>query len=160
MRQFIRWTTREKSRRTDKKLNRLAQAYKHAMKRVDRQKSGFRLLAAKVLCWITCAMRPLTTLELQDALAVNIGDSDFDKENLREINDMVCVCCGLVTADEESKIVLLVHYTIQEYFERTWASWFHNAQNLYHTDLCYISIIRYFWCGYLFNKRGGCGNQE
>jgi hypothetical protein len=46
------------------KLGALAQAYEHAMERIDGQKSGFRLLAKKVLSWIICAKRPLTTLEL------------------------------------------------------------------------------------------------
>jgi hypothetical protein len=83
------------------------------------QKSGFRLLAEKVLSWITCAKRPFTTSELQHALAVNIGDSSLNNKNLREIDSMVSVYAGLVTVDEESNIIQLVYYTIQEYFERT-----------------------------------------
>ena len=35
----------------DKKLGALAQAYEHAMERINGQKSGFRLLAKKV-CWM------------------------------------------------------------------------------------------------------------
>jgi hypothetical protein len=88
-----------------KKLDALAEAYKHAMERIDGQKSGFRWLAKKVLSWITCAKRPLITSELQHALAVNIGDLELDKENLREIEDMVSVCAGLVTVDTESSVV-------------------------------------------------------
>ena len=120
----------------DKKLGALNQAYEHAMERINGQKSGFRLLAKKVLSWIICAKRPLTTLELQHALAVNIGDPELDKENIREIEDMASVCAGLVTVDEESKIIRLVHYTTQEYFERTWESWFPNA----HTDITKICV--------------------
>ena len=120
----------------DKKLGALAQAYKHAMERINGQKSGFRQLAKKVLSWIICAKRPLTTLELQHALAVNIGDPELDKENIPEIEDMASVCAGLVTVDEESYIIRLVHYTTQEYFERTWESWFPNAQ----TDITKICV--------------------
>jgi hypothetical protein len=121
----------------DKKFDVLAQAYKDAMERIDGQKPGFRLLAKKVLSWITFAKRSLTTSELQHALAVKPGDSELDKENLRYIEDMVSVCAGLVTVDEESKIIRLVHYTTQEYFERTQRDWFPDAQ----TDLCYISVV-------------------
>jgi hypothetical protein len=32
---------------------------------------------------------------------------------------MVSVCAGLVTIDEESNIIRLVHHTTQEYFERS-----------------------------------------
>jgi hypothetical protein len=106
------------------------------MERIDRQKSGFRLLAMKVLSWITYAKRPLTTLELQHALAVNIGDYELDEENLREINDMVSVCAGLVTIDEGTRVIRLVHYTTQEYFEWTQGKWFPNAE----TDITTICV--------------------
>jgi hypothetical protein len=84
-------------------------------------------LAKQVLSWITCAKRPLTTLELQHALAVEVSKPNLDQENLLEIEDMVSVCAGLVTVDQESGIIRLVHYTTQEYFERTREKWFRNA---------------------------------
>src|SRR5947209_3497666 len=41
---------------------------------------------------------------------------------------MVSVCAGLVTFDEESDVIRLVYYTMQEYCERTWIFWFPDAQ--------------------------------
>ena len=41
---------------------------------------------------------------------------------------MVSVCAGLVTVDEESDIIRLVHYTTQEFFERTQNIWFPNCR--------------------------------
>jgi hypothetical protein len=87
------------------------QAYREAMERIEGQTADYEILAKQVLSWITCAMRPLTTLELQHALAVEVGESELDQENLPEIEDMVSVCTGLVTVDEESHIIRLVHYT-------------------------------------------------
>jgi hypothetical protein len=103
-------------------------AYKEAMERIEGQVSDSQELARQVLAWITCARRPLTTLELRHALAVEIGGSKLDEENLPEIEDMLSVCAGLVTVDEESDIIRLVHYTTQEYFERTQKDWFSDAQ--------------------------------
>jgi hypothetical protein len=103
-------------------------AYQEAMERIEGQKRGFQELAKQVLSWVTCTKRPLTTLELQYALAVEIGETELDKENLSGIEEMVSVCAGLVTVDEESNLIRLVHYTTQEYFERTQASWFPNAE--------------------------------
>jgi hypothetical protein len=40
--------------------------------------------------------------------------------------DMVSVCAGLVTVDEESNIIRLAHYTTQEYFNQTREKWFLN----------------------------------
>lgn len=98
------------------------------MGRVEGQVKDQEELAKQVLSWIACAKRPLTTLELQHALAIEVGDSELDEENLPHIEDMVSVCAGLVTIDKESEIIRLVHYTTQEYFERTQRQWFPNTQ--------------------------------
>jgi cell division septal protein FtsQ len=55
----------------------LDKAYDKALERVEAQKEGFRELATQVLSWITYAARPLTTLELQQALAVEVGTSEL-----------------------------------------------------------------------------------
>ena len=103
-------------------------AYKEAMDRINGQIPGSKELAMRVLWWIAFTMRPLTTLELRHALAVETGEPAVDEENLPEIEDMVSVCAGLVTVDDESGIIRLVHYTTQEYFERTRMEWFPGAQ--------------------------------
>ncbi|KFX88524.1 hypothetical protein V490_07578 [Pseudogymnoascus sp. VKM F-3557] len=104
-------------------------AYREAMERIEGQVVDSQELSKQALAWITCSKRPLTILELQHALAVEIGQSSLDEDNLPEIGDVVSVCAGLVTIDEESGIIRLVHYTTQEYFERTWTSWFPSAQD-------------------------------
>jgi hypothetical protein len=75
-------------------------------------------------------------LELQHALAVEVGDSRLGEDNLERIERMVSVCAGLVTVDEESSIIRLVHYTMQEYFERTQEKWFPNAE----TDITKVEL--------------------
>ncbi|KAG9229619.1 hypothetical protein BJ875DRAFT_537610 [Amylocarpus encephaloides] len=103
-------------------------AYKDAMERINCQVKDQKELAKQVLSWIICAKRPLTTTELQYALRVEVGESTLDEENLPEIEDMVSVCAGLVTIDEKSGIIRLVHYTTQEYFERTKRQWFPDTE--------------------------------
>ncbi|KAI9778776.1 MAG: hypothetical protein M1839_007866 [Geoglossum umbratile] len=116
-------------------LNRLpigSEAYDHAynaaMDRIVKQDAEGRKLAKRVLLWISCARRHLTTAELQHALAVEVGNPKYNKAREPHVEDMVSVCAGLVTINEESNIIRLVHYTTQEYFERTWTSWFPDAQ--------------------------------
>jgi ankyrin repeat protein len=119
----------------------LDKAYKDVMERIDGQKPGFRQIAEKVLSWITCARRPLTTSELQHALAVVVGDYKLDEDNLEQTERMVSVCAGLVTIDEESGIIRLVHYTTQEYFERTQRQWFPKAESeITTTCVTYLSF--------------------
>jgi len=119
----------------------LDQAYEQAMKRIEGQVADSYILAKQILSWITCARRPLTTLELRHALAVEINESELDEDNLPDIEDMVSACAGLVTIDRQSDIIRLVHYTAQEYFERTQDSWFPTAQNdLTMTCVTYLSF--------------------
>jgi hypothetical protein len=66
-------------------------------------------------------------LELRHALGVEINEPELDSENLPEIEDMVSVCTALVTVDEQSTIIRLVHYTAQGFFERTQRSRFPEA---------------------------------
>ena len=98
------------------------------MKRINGQKPGFKELAIKVLLWISCAKRLLTTSELQHAVAIKVSKSKFDQGDLPQIGDMVSVCAGLVDIDKESNIIRLVHYTAQEYFELKQKYWFPKAE--------------------------------
>jgi ankyrin repeat protein len=120
----------------DKQAQALYSAYEETMERIERQDGDSPELAKEALSWITFAKRPLTTLELQDAMAVEINKPELDKDNLPDIEDIVSVCAGLVTVDEESHIIRLVHYTTQEYFEQTAKHWFPDAE----TDIAQACI--------------------
>ncbi|KAM3075825.1 hypothetical protein ACMFMG_007950 [Clarireedia jacksonii] len=118
--------------------------YKDAMERINLQQEGFRLLAKRVLSWIICAKRPLAISELQHALGVEVGESRLDEGNLPEIEDIVSACAGLVKIDNESSIIRLVHYTTQEYFERTQMHWFPNAEtDITATCVTYLSFDKF-----------------
>jgi len=111
------------------------------MKRIDGQEEDFRELAKQVLSWVTHAKRPLTTAELRYALAIRDGAAELDEDFLPEIEDLVSVCAGLVTIDEPSDIIRSIHYTTQEYFERTWTLWIPNAQvDIARACLTYLSF--------------------
>jgi hypothetical protein len=116
------------------------------MKRIKAQDTDSRELAEHVLSWIIRAKRHLITLELQHALAVEVGKPKLDKGNLTQIEDMVFVCAGLVTVDKKTNIIRLVHYTTQEYFERTQNYWFPNAES----DITAICVTYLSFC--VFNS--------
>ncbi|GKU08442.1 hypothetical protein FLAG1_09784 [Fusarium langsethiae] len=112
----------------DQKDQVLARAYEQTMERISGQMPGMKTLAIKVLSWITCTKRQLSTSELQHALAIKTGKLELDPGDLTPIGDMVSVCAGLVTIDEESGIIRLVHHTAQQYFERSQGPWFLHAR--------------------------------
>jgi hypothetical protein len=78
--------------------------------------------------------------ELGQAIAVEDGESKLDEANLPEIEVMISVCAGLVTVDEESNIIRLVHYTAQEYFERTQTYWSLDRET-YITKTCVTYLL-------------------
>ncbi|PNP53232.1 hypothetical protein THARTR1_06249 [Trichoderma harzianum] len=65
----------------------------------------------------------------------------LDDEDLSDLGDMGRVCVGLVTVDEKSGIIQLVHYTAQEYFENTQSRWFPEADSaLLGACITYLSF--------------------
>ncbi|KLJ13510.1 hypothetical protein EMPG_11549 [Blastomyces silverae] len=130
----------------------LDESYEEAMERIQNQKRDFSDLAIQTLSWITFAKRPLTGFELQHALAVMENTSALDEHNITDIELIISVCAGLVTIDKESGIIRLVHYTTQEYLERTQMNSLPNA----HTDITktcvtYLSF-EVFETGYSLSK--------
>jgi len=73
------------------------------------------MLAIAALTWICHSERPLQVDELCHALAVEIGETDFDPENVPSIGALLDYCQGLITVDAEALTVRLIHHTVQEY---------------------------------------------
>ncbi|KAJ7291088.1 hypothetical protein C8J57DRAFT_1704769 [Mycena rebaudengoi] len=92
--------------------------YDEAMQRIAQQSEDDRNLALQILSWISNAMRPLSASELQEALAVRLGTMVLDIDGLPDMDIMLSVCAGLVVFDQSGKIVRLIHYTAQHYFDR------------------------------------------
>jgi hypothetical protein len=104
----------------------LDETYEQAIKRIEGQEEGYRELAKRVLAWVTHAKRALYTTQVQHALAVNVGMAELDEDFLPEVEILGSICARLVTIDKKSDVIQLVHYTMQEYFERTYS--FPNAE--------------------------------
>ena len=109
------------------------------MQRINAQLPEQQELAMQSLSWITFAKRPLTVLELLHALAIEKGTSELDPDNIPLIEDVISVCAGLLNT--EGEVVRLVHYTTQEYFERTHALWFSTFSEAEISDLCVTYLL-------------------
>jgi hypothetical protein len=93
------------------------------------------------------------TKELCYALAIEPGDKSLNKDNIYEVEDIISVRAGLVTVDEESNIIRLVHYTTQEYFERIRLEWNPSAQKEIAVGcLTYLSFDTF--------RSGSCANDK
>ena len=90
-------------------------AYDATLERIKGQDEKKATLAMAALTWICHSERPLQVDELCHALAVEIGATDFDPENIPSIGTVLECCQGLIVIDSEASTVRLIHYTVQEY---------------------------------------------
>ena len=129
----------------------LSITYDQAMRRIEAQKRGMRLIALKALGWITYAKRTLSVDELRYAIAVQQGRSQFDEEDLSDIDDIVSACGGLITVGQgqDTDTVRLVHYSTQQFLMKTGGKYFPDAleitANCCLTYLLYSTFERGWW---------------
>jgi ankyrin repeat protein len=93
-------------------------AFDATLDRIQKQPRNRARLALATLTWISHARRPLQVEELRHALAVTPGDTELEMDSLRPAQFMITCCLGLVTVDQASATVRLVHFSLQEYFQQ------------------------------------------
>ncbi|PKY01209.1 ankyrin [Aspergillus campestris IBT 28561] len=128
-------------------------AYDESMMRIERQGQFAQDIAKTIFGWILYSKRPLSLPEIQHALAVEIGESEFDDTNIIDIEQLVSVGIGLVMVDRESNSLKFVHYTTKEYLERKLHQWFPDIHRIIGlTCLTYVSLNVF--------DHGPCDNEE
>ena len=96
----------------------LDNVYDQTLRRIKEQKGDRSRLGMEVLMWASYAERPLRIEELCHALAVEMGATELDLENVRQQDTVVGSCLGLAVVDKETSTVRPIHYTLQEYLSR------------------------------------------
>jgi len=92
----------------------LGDAYDATIERINGQRGDRPRLGIGALMWISYAERPLRADELCNALAIELGSTNFNSDNIPSMSTLVSCCQGLITVDEAST-VRLIHFTLQEY---------------------------------------------
>jgi len=90
-------------------------AYSSTIERIKSQDEGKSRLGVAAFMWVSHAERPLSADELCHALAVELGSKDFNAGNNPLISTLVGYCKGLITVDEETSTVRLIHPTAKVY---------------------------------------------
>lgn len=113
--------------------------YDDAMSRIENSQN--RPQALRALSFLIYACRPLTVPELQQFLALRPDDSDFHAEFVTDGDILVAICAGLVVIDTKTKIIRLVHFTAQEYFDAIRTTKFPEGNlEMAHMCLTYLSF--------------------
>jgi hypothetical protein len=95
----------------------LDDTYDAAMLRIESQPKEEVIIAKRVISWVCRSKHPLNIRELQHALAVELGASRFDEDNILDEDIIVSSCAGLIIMKKNSNIPSLVHYTAEKYFK-------------------------------------------
>lgn len=119
----------------------LNQTYDETFRRINAQHPDQASLATRALYWVFHASKPLSILQLQHALAVEIGDQTLDEDNIPDDEMLLSWCYGLLINQKKSGLLSLVHYTLQEYLELKARDQFPQAQvEMARTCLTYLSF--------------------
>ena len=96
----------------------LGDAYDSTIGRIKAQKGDRARLGVEALMWISHSERPLSVDEICHALAVEIGSTDINTNNVPSIRTVLSCCQGLVVVDKGSLTIRLIHFTLKEYLSR------------------------------------------
>ena len=92
----------------------MGDVYDTTIKQIKAQGGEKSRLGMSARMWISHAERLPRVDELCDALAVQLGSTDFDVGNIPSMLTLVNCCQGLITIDKEASTMRLIH-TLQEY---------------------------------------------
>jgi ankyrin repeat protein len=95
-------------------------------------------LAMNVLLWLSHAKRSLKVSELQHAVAIR--PEEICIRDMHDPDFFVYYCFGLVVIEEETSIIRLVHFSVNEYLQKHCSEFFPNAD-----DLLTCSCISYMF---------------
>ena len=119
----------------------LDDAFAKTIDRVQRQPGGQRELSMNTLMWLTHARRPLTYAQLSDALAIQRDTTSVNAKFRPSKKRIIDSGLGLVTIDEKSSVVRLVHYSVREYLLKQSRSLFPNSEiTIAEKCLTYLSF--------------------
>ena len=118
--------------------NKVDDSYEETMQRLEDDFEPDQVSTAKrLLSWIVCTHRQLSWVELEQAMAVRLGDSDFNPRRRLQPDHLLRLTAGLITIDTmKDGAVSLVHSSAQEYFERNRKKWFGTAL----TDISIVTL--------------------
>jgi len=93
----------------------LGDAYEATIGRIRAQEGDKARLGMAALMWISHSERPLNVDEICHALAVELGSTEINTNNVPSIKTVLACCQGLVVVDKRSWTIRLMHFTLKEY---------------------------------------------
>jgi hypothetical protein len=121
----------------------MSSAYNDVLQRIEKSRQGDKDLAMKILSWLFRAQRTLFMSELIEALVVETGDQDLDRDSMLQPADIIECCKSLVIHEESSGSVRFAHYTVQQFIAEKLEHNLLSTIDLAKTCLTYLSFIEF-----------------
>ncbi|PPQ74453.1 hypothetical protein CVT26_001113 [Gymnopilus dilepis] len=123
------------------------------LQRIQNQGAQRASLAMRAILWLTYARRPLRTIELQHALAIENEENSFDVDNVARPEIIFSACAGLVIQDKLGMTVRLIHYTAYDFFRRNHAGLFTRPHSFMARNcITYLSAFKFHTSGIQTDK--------
>lgn len=107
----------------------LDDAFADTLARIQHQPEARSRLGMKTLMWLAYARRPMTCMQLVEALSIKPNATSSNRKYCPSQKSILGCCLGLVTVDEESSVIRLVHYSVQQYLKDNQHELFPNAES-------------------------------
>ena len=132
----------------NKKLDRLQrgsdalnEAYDEVFGRIGAQSPGRGSLAASALLYIDAAFRLLRSKDIIVAVSIAPGDTAVDESKLVSVHQILSMCYGLVTYQEETDHVVFTYRTIADYLKSSQHGWLNEKRDcLGNACLTYLQM--------------------
>ena len=118
----------------------LGGAYGATLGRIKAQGGEKARLGMATLMWVSHSRRPLQVHELCHAIAIRIGSTNHNSDDIPTLSTLINCCQGLVTLEKSGSTIRLIHFTLQEYL-RVHPDLFNRAHStMAETCLTYLNF--------------------
>ncbi|KAK5093560.1 hypothetical protein LTS08_008884 [Lithohypha guttulata] len=95
--------------------NKISDYYAQAFQRIEKQVESNQILAKKAISYVQCARRPLTAVELTQALSLQPNAADLNEKLDYDREVVLAVCLRLLHFNKVTTAFTLVHGTLNTY---------------------------------------------
>ncbi|KAG1886753.1 hypothetical protein F4604DRAFT_1285484 [Suillus subluteus] len=105
-------------------------------------------IARSCLLWLAGTFTPLTLDQLNEAMMIEVGQSNLNPDlGVMDLMDIVAACGSLVTYNEKTRVVALSHYSVKEYLTNRPNNIFKSISDM-HARICEF-LITYILCDFV-----------
>lgn len=102
----------------DKPPEDLPQVFDSAVQRIKRRPESDRTFASHIFTWLIYAMRPMRVAEILHSFSITKAAQASDRQFDRREEDLASVCEGLIIVEPRSKLVRIVHDSVQDLLQK------------------------------------------